>query len=398
MTIMAKEEARPATERFRLSVPEETLRDLSDRISRTRWPDQIPGADWDYGTNLDFLRDLLEYWRDEFDWRAREAEVNRWPHFLAEVDGLRIHFLHARSEEPGALPILLTHGWPSTFLEMSRLIPLLTDPAAHGAGRRDAFHVVVPSLPGYGFSEIPKRRGLTKTRIAAIEASLMTDVLGYSRFAARGGDIGAGVTSWLAFDYPERVVGIHVSDVLRPGIGPASPPLSEAERRFLVEEAAWMRAEGAYDYIQATKPQTLAYGLHDSPAGMASWIVEKFRSWSDCGGDVLRRFSRDDLLTILTIYWATGTIHSANRLYFDRDREPRELAPGQRVEVPCAVALFPADIDHPPREWGERALNVERWTEMPRGGHFAAWEEPELMAQDLREFFRPLRRKVADLR
>ncbi len=378
-------------EPFRIAVAEEILDDLRDRIGRTRWPDEVPGAGWDYGTNLEFLRELLDYWSDGFDWRARQEELNRLPHYRTRLDGLGIHFVHARSKEPRALPILLTHGWPSTFHEMSRLVPLLTDPQAHGAGPRDAFHVVVPSLPGCGFSEVPARAGLTKTRIATIWAKLMTDVLGYERFAARGGDIGAGVTSWLAFDYPERVVGIHVSDVLRPGIGPGSPPLTDAERRFLAEEEAWMRAEGAYDHIQATKPQTLAYGLHDSPAGLASWIVEKLRGWSDCGGDVLARFSKDDLLTILTIYWATGTIHSANRLYFDRDRAPRELAPGQRVEVPCAVALFPGDIDHPPREWAERALNVERWTEMPRGGHFAAWEEPELLAEDLRRFFRPLR-------
>jgi pimeloyl-ACP methyl ester carboxylesterase len=378
-------------EPFRIAVPEETLRDLADRIARTRWPDEIPDAAWDYGTSLPFLRNLLDYWRDGFDWRAREAELNCLPHFRAPIDGLGIHFVHARSKEARALPILLTHGWPSTFYEMSRLISLLTDPTAHGGRSEDAFHVVVPSLPGCGFSDIPRRRGLTKTRIAGLWAALMTEVLGYGRFAARGGDIGSGVTAWLAVDFPDRVVGIHVSDVLRPEIAPGSPPLSEAERRFLGEEDAWARDEGAYDHIQATKPQTLAYGLTDSPAGLAAWIVEKFRAWSDCGGDVLRRFSMDELLTFLTIYWATGTINSANRLYFDRDREPRRLAPGQRVEVPCAVTIFPADIDHPPREWGERAYRVERWTEMPRGGHFAAWEEPELLASDLREFFRPLR-------
>ncbi len=375
-------------EPFRIAVASETLRDLRDRIARTRWPDEIPDANWEYGTSRPYLRELLDYWARGFDWRAREVELNCLPHYRTTIDGLGIHFVHARSKEPGALPILLTHGWPSTFHEMTRLIPLLTDPVSHGGGPRDAFHVVVPSLPGYGFSDIPRRRGLTKTRIAALWARLMTEVLGYERFAARGGDIGAGVTSWLAFDYPERVVGIHVSDVLRPGIGPGSPPLSAAERRFLAEEEAWMRAEGAYDYLQATKPQTLAYGLNDSPAGLAAWIVEKFRSWSDCGGQVERRFSKDDLLTFLTIYWVTGTINSANRLYFDRDREPRVLAPGQRVEVPCAVTIFPADIDKPPREWGERSYRVERWTEMLRGGHFAAWEEPELLADDLRTFFR----------
>ncbi len=379
------------TETFRIDVAERTLSDLNERLTRTRWPDEVPEAGWEYGTSSPFLYSLLESWRLKFDWRSREEELNRLPHFRADIDGLGIHFVHVRSEERDALPILLTHGWPSTFLEMSRLIPLLADPAAHGGRAEDAFHVVVPSLPGFAFSDIPRRRGMTKTRIAALWARLMTDVLGYPRFAARGGDIGSGVTAWLGFDYPDRVVGIHVSDVLRPGIGSGSPPLSEAEERFLAEEKAWARAEGAYDHIQATKPQTLAYGLADSPTGLAAWIVEKLRSWSDCGGDVRRRFSVDDLLTILTIYWATGTINSANRLYFDRDREPRVLAPGQRVEVPCAVTIFPADIDHPPREWGERAYRVERWTEMPRGGHFAAWEEPELLAEDIREFFRPLR-------
>ena len=380
-----------APEPFQIAVKEETLGDLKDRIARTRWPDEIPDAGWEYGTSLPFLKELLAHWRDGFDWRAREAELNRLPHFRATIDGLGIHFVHARSKEARALPIILTHGWPSTFYEMSRLIPLLTDPAAHGGRPEDAFQVVVPSLPGCGFSDIPRRRGMTKTRIAGLWASLMTNALGYERFAARGGDIGSGVTAWLAIDFPSRVVGIHVSDVLRPEIAPGSAHLSEAERRFLAEEDAWVRDEGAYDHIQATKPQTLAYGLTDSPAGMAAWIVEKLRAWSDCGGDVRRRFTMDELCTLLTIYWATGTINAANRLYFDRDREPRRLAPGQRVEVPCAVTMFPADIDHPPREWGERAYRVARWTEMPRGGHFAAWEEPQLLASDLREFFRPLR-------
>lgn len=376
---------------FHIEIAEETLRDLRERLARTRWPDEIQDAGWDYGTNLSFLQELVAYWQVGFDWRSREAGLNRLPHFRAEIDGLGIHFLHVRANEPGALPIILTHGWPSTFYEMWRLIPLLADPVAHGGRAGDAFDVVVPSLPGCGFSDIPRERGMTKTRIAALWAALMTDVLGYRHFAARGGDIGSGVTAWLAVDYPERVVGINVSDVLRPGIGPDSPPLSEAERLFLTEEAGWIRSEGGYDHIQATKPQTLAYALNDSPAGLAAWIVEKFRSWSDCGGDVLRRFSMDDLLTHLTIFWATGTINASNRLYFERDREPRFLAPEKRVPVPCAVTIFPGDIDRPPREWGERAYRVGRWTEMPRGGHFAAWEEPELLAKDICEFFRPLR-------
>ncbi|MEP6767140.1 MAG: epoxide hydrolase family protein [Acidobacteriota bacterium] len=378
-------------ERFRIEVPEPVLKDLRERIARTRWPDEIPGAGWRYGASTAYLTELLAYWRDGFDWRARERSLNELSHFRADIGGLRVHFVHERGEGPAPMPLIVTHGWPSSFFEMTKLIPLLTRPSEHGGRAEDAFDVVVPSLPGTGFSDIPSTPGMTKTRIAGLWAALMTDVLGYPRFGARGGDIGSGVTAWLAVDHPDRVAGIHVSDVLRPALGPGSAPLSPAERRFLDEEIAWMEREGAYDRIQATKPQTLAHGLTDSPAGLAAWLVEKFRSWSDCGGEIERRFSRDDLLTHLTIYWVTGTINAANRLYFDRDQAPRALAPGQRVEVPCAVSLFPADIDHPPREWAERACRVERWTEMPRGGHFAAWEEPQLLAEDLREFFRPLR-------
>lgn len=383
---------------FRIEVPEPVLQDLRDRIARTRWPREVPGPAWDSGADARYLKELLPYWREGFDWRAREDELNRQKHFRVEIDGIGLHFVHERGESKGPrpFPLLLVHGWPSTFHEMSRLVPLLTRPSEHGGQAEDAFDVVVPSLPGTGFSEPPAAtdpRRMTKTRMAAIFARLMSEALGYRRFGVRGGDIGSGVTAWLAVDRPDLVAGIHVSDVVRPFIGPrdGSPPLTDAERRFLDEERAWYAAEGAYDYIQATKPSTLAPGLVDSPAGMAAWIVEKLRSWSDCGGEIERRFSKDDLLTFLTIYWATATIDSANRLYFDRDREPRKLGLGQRVEVPCAVTIFPADIDRPPREFGERSYRVERWTEMPRGGHFAAWEEPELLARDLREFFRPLR-------
>jgi pimeloyl-ACP methyl ester carboxylesterase len=274
---------------------------------------------------------------------------------------------------------------------MTPLIPLLADPGRHGGDPRDAFDVVVPALPGCAFSDRPSRRGMTKTRIAAHWATLMTEVLGYGRFGAHGGDIGSGVTAWLGFDHPAHVVGIHVADVLQPWLGPGSREPTEAERAFLGQERSWMMEEGGYDHIQATKPQTLAYGLNDSPAGLAAWIVEKFRSWSDCRGDVESRFTKDDLLTHVTLYWVTGTINSANRLYYERDHEPRFLGPGERVEVPCGVVIFPRDIDRPPREWGERSYNVQHWTEMPRGGHFAASEEPELLAEDIRAFFRPLR-------
>jgi pimeloyl-ACP methyl ester carboxylesterase len=378
-------------EPFRIEIPDATLTDLRERIGRTRWPREIPGAGWEFGANTAYLKELLAFWGGRFDWRVSEEGLNRLPQFRVEIDGVRVHFVHVRGEGARPFPIVLTHGWPSTFHEMSRIVPLLARPSEHGGRAEDAFDVVVPSLPGVAFSEAPPRPGMTKTRIASLWARLMTDVLGYPRFGARGGDIGSGVTAWLAVDHPDRVAGIHVSDVVRPWIGAGSAPLTDAERRFLEEERAWMEAEGAYDHVQRTKPSTLAPGLTDSPAGLAAWIVEKLASWSDCGGDVERRFSKDDISTILTLYWATESIDSANRLYYDRDHEPRVLGAGQRVEVPCAVTIFPGDIDRPPREFGERSYRVERWTEMPRGGHFAAWEEPDLLAEDIRAFFRPLR-------
>jgi pimeloyl-ACP methyl ester carboxylesterase len=376
---------------FRIAVPEETLADLRERIARTRWPDEIAHSGWDYGTNRAYLEELLDYWRTGFDWRAQESRLNSISHFLAPVDGLNLHFLHERGRGPDPMPLVAVHGWPSTFFEMSKLVPLLTDPAAHGADPRDSFDVVVPSLPGCGFSERPRTPGMHKTRMAELFTKLMTETLGYERFAARGGDIGAGVVARLAMDYPERVIGMHVSDVVRPYLGPGARTFTDAERRFFEEERLWMEKEGAYDAIQATKPQTLGYGLNDSPAGLAAWIVEKYRSWSDCGGDVERRFTKDEILTQLTIYWVTETMNSANRLYYERNRHPRALGADDRVRVPTAVAIFPADIDKPPREWGERVYEVRRWTVMPRGGHFAAFEEPELLAADIREFFRPLR-------
>ena len=376
---------------FRISVPEDALADLRERIDRTRWPDEIAGSAWDYGTNLHDLRELLAYWRNRFDWRAQEERLNAFPHFLADVEGLRLHFLREPGRGPDPIPILLLHGWPSTFFEMSKLLPLLADPASHGGDPDDSFDVVAPSLPGCDASPSRSRPGMHKTRMASLFARLMTDVLGYDRFAARGGDIGAGVVTLLALDHPDRLIGIHLSDVYRPYLGPGARHFTDAERRFFEEERIWMEKEGAYDHLQATKPQTLGYGLNDSPAGLAAWIVEKYRSWSDCGGDVERRFTKDEILTQLTLYWVTETINSANRLYFERDRAPRPLGPEDRIRVPTAVAIFPGDIDQPPREWGERVYDVRRWTVMPRGGHFAALEEPELLARDIREFFRPMR-------
>ncbi|HYY56996.1 MAG TPA: epoxide hydrolase [Pyrinomonadaceae bacterium] len=375
---------------FRIEVSPATLADLRERLARTRWPDEIEDSGWDYGANLAYLKELLEYWRMGFDWRAQETALNAFAHFRARVDDFGIHFVHERGNGHAPLPLIITHGWPSTFYQMHKLVPLLADPARYGADPMDAFDVVVPSVPGYGFSDRPRERGMTKARIARIWSSLM-EGLGYARFGAQAGDVGTGITTRLGLLFPERIIGIHLTDPAWPYLGAGARELSAAERAYVEEEARWQRDEGAYGDLQATKPQTLSYGLNDSPAGLAAWIVEKFRAWSDCDGDIERRFTKDELLTNLTIYWATETINSSVRLYYESRRNPTPFKQGERVEVPTALAIFPKDIDQPPREWAERSYNVKRWTRMPRGGHFAALEEPELLAEDIRAFFRPLR-------
>jgi len=373
---------------FTIEVADDVLADLRQRIAATRWPDELDGAGWDYGTNLAYLKGLVAYWRDGFDWRAQEARLNQFAQFRADIDGVGVHFIHERGRGPSPLPLIITHGWPSSFAQMLKIIPPLTDPARYGGDPADAFDVVVPSLPGFGFSDRPRERGVNGQRIAALWARLMADTLGYRRFAAAGGDLGSGITQRLALARPDLVVGIHLTDAGYPTAD--RPDLSVAERRYLDAVRDWSAREGAYALLQATKPQTLAYGLTDSPAGLAAWIVEKYRAWSDCGGDVERRFSKDELLTTVMIYWVTETINSSVRLY-DENRRIPPLAPERRSDVPVGVAIFPKDLALPPREWAERSLRVERWTEMPRGGHFAAMEEPALLVEDLRAFFRPLR-------
>jgi pimeloyl-ACP methyl ester carboxylesterase len=380
---------------YKIEIPDAVFDDLRARLARTRWSDEIPGSEWDYGTNLAYIKELVEYWRTGFDWRAQEAVINSFAHFRTTVDDMGIHFIHEEGKGPNPLPIVLTHGWPGSFFEMYKLIPLLTDPGANGADANDSFHVVVPSMPGYGFSDRTNRRGVTVASVADLWVPLMTEGLGYQRFAAHGGDWGAGVTARLGFAYPQHLVGIHVTSVSGVPIdadqGQGARPLSEAEQRLLEQREQWRQSEGGYGHIQGTKPQTLSYGLNDSPAGLAAWIVEKYRTWSDCGGDVERRFTKDELLTTITIYWVTQTINSSTRLYYESQHNPWSIPLGESIKVPCGVAVFPGELSRPPREWAERSYNVQRWTEMPSGGHFAALEEPQRLAQDIREFFRPLR-------
>ncbi|PKB72993.1 MAG: multidrug MFS transporter [SAR202 cluster bacterium Io17-Chloro-G7] len=378
---------------FKIEVAEETLTDLQERLAQTRWSDEIPRSDWDYGTNLSYLRELVDYWRTSFDWRAQEAAINRFSHFRANVDGLGIHFIHEQGKGPNPMPLILTHGWPGSFFEMSKITPLLTDPANHGGDAADAFHVVTPSMPGYGFSDAAREPGMHVLRVSDFWVKLMTEDLGYNRFGAQGGDWGASVTANLGYSYPENLIGIHLTSMVRPTpyLGAGSTPLSDDEQAFMQQREEWTQAEGGYGHIQGTKPQTLSYGLNDSPAGLAAWLVEKYRTWSDCGGDVEKRFTKDELLTTITIYWVTQSINSSTRLYYETTRHPWDLKQGERISVPSAMAVFPAEISHPPREWGERSYNVQRWTDMPSGGHFAALEEPERLAEDIRAFFRPLR-------
>jgi microsomal epoxide hydrolase len=380
-----------AVEKFHIQVEEKVLNELRAKLDQVRWPEQMDGTEWEQGTELSYLQSLVAYWRDSFNWRQQEAELNRLAHFRSEVDGLSIHFIHERGVGPSPLPIILTHGWPDSFTRYQKIIPLLTDPASQGGDPIDSFDVIVPSIPGFGFSSRPKLRGVNSLQVAELWAKLMSRELGYPRFAAAGGDIGSGVTRYLAAAHPELLVGIHLTDIgiLRDLLAPSGrTDLTEGELRYRSIATEWIAREGAYMSLQSTKPQTLAYGLSDSPVGLAGWIVEKFRTWSDCGGDLGRSFTKDELLTNIMIYWLTGTIGSSTRMYYENSHT---LPPLGHIDVPTGIALFPADILLPPQESAERRLNIARWTTMPRGGHFAAMEEPELLADEIRAFFRPLR-------
>jgi pimeloyl-ACP methyl ester carboxylesterase len=379
---------------FLIDVDPETLADLRERIHNTRWPDSAPGAAWEQGTDLDYLQGLLAYWADGFDWRAQERALNTINQCQAELDGVRIHFVHVRAKHGNGIPLILTHGWPSTFVELLPLVPFLTDPDAHGI-EGPAFDVVIPSLPGYGFSQRPARIGVNYEHVAGLWHRLMRG-LGYERYGAQGGDFGAGIATLMAMKDPTPMIGIHLSNLeITPYTGPESRPLSAAESTYLERNREFWHAEYGYKAIQSTKPQTLGYGLNDSPAGLAAWIVEKWRSWADTGGNLDQRFSRDFILTTVTIYWVTQTIASSMRDYFDNDnrRFRLTLGPHDFVGVPTGIAVFAntfVDEGTPPREWAERLYNVRRWTPMPRGGHFAPSEEPELLARDIAALFAEL--------
>jgi pimeloyl-ACP methyl ester carboxylesterase len=364
-------------ERFEIHVDDGVLDDLRARLAATRFPDQIDGTGWEYGTPVDYVRELVEYWRDSYDWRAQEARLNELEHFRTEIDGQSIHFIHARSPREDAFPILMIHGWPGSIVEFLDVIPKLTDD----------FHLVVPSLPGYGFSAPTTARGWDPTRAGRAFIELMSN-LGYERYGAQGGDWGAQVATMIGVLDPEHCAAVHLNMTL--ARRPDEPvELSDEEQADLAAMQQFIREESAYAQLQGTKPQTLGVGLNDSPAGLLAWIVEKFRTWSDCDGHPENVFTKDQLLTNVMLYWVTGTITSSTRLYWERQHSGEGQPPF--VDVPTGIARYPKEIIRFPRSWVERRYNVTRWEVMPRGGHFAAMEQPDLFADDVRAFFQTVR-------
>lgn len=372
---------------FRIQVSDAVLTDLRERLRNTRWPEAEPVSDWTQGAPLAWIQDICRYWAEDYDWRAREDRLNRFDQYITEIDGLDIHFMHVRSPHPQAMPLLITHGWPGSVVEFHKVIAPLTDPTAHGGNAADAFHVVCPSLPGFGFSGKPKTTGWGVDRIAQAWATLM-DRLGYARYGAQGGDWGSAVTSSLGAQDPEHCAGIHITLAMATKPQIAGEPSPE-EARALAGIKHYADWDSGYSKQQATRPQTLGYGLTDSPAGQAAWILEKFWAWTDCDGHPENILGRDELLDNLMLYWVTASATSSARLYWESFGGRRASRP---VTIPTGVAVFPKEIVAPVRAWMSKDFsNIRHWTEMPKGGHFAAFEQPELFVADVRAFFRTLR-------
>jgi len=375
---------------FRANISESVLDDLRDRLDRARFPDQLDGAGWTYGTERDYLQELCAYWRDGFDWRDQEARLNAFEQFMLPIDGIDLHFIHHRSPHPDATPLILSHGWPGSVFEFMKIIGPLTDPESHGGSKADAFHVVCPSLPGYGFSSAPQESGFGIKQVAEVEVKLMA-ALGYDRYIAQGGDWGSVAAAWQGALDPDHCKGVHLNMPLARRPKDVTPEdlaenLTKSELANLKAARAFNRYESAYHRLQSTKPQSLGYGLHDSPVGLAAWILEKFQTWSDCNGAVESRFTKDELLANITLYWVTDTITSSMRLYYETTKAGHSGPPDVYIQTPTAVACFPKELTLPPRRWAENHFNIVRWTSMPRGGHFAAMEEPEMLVEDIRAF------------
>ncbi|MEV2195317.1 epoxide hydrolase family protein [Streptomyces phaeochromogenes] len=389
---------------FVLDVPKADLDDLNARLDLTRWPDELPGVGWEYGVPRDYLKELVRYWRHAYDWREAEARLNEWPQFTTTIDGANIHFAHIRSPEPDATPLIITHGWPGSIVEFLDVVGPLTDPRAHGGDPADAFHVVLPGIPGFGLSGPTRDTGWELRRVGAAFAELM-DRLGYRRFGAQGGDWGAGISRELGRAFPDRVIGVHLN--LLPGAHASTEPtpeelaaLSPREREQTLaswrRNEEWTRERLGYATVQMTRPQTLSYGLTDSPVGQLAWIVEKFKEWTDSHDRPEDAVDRDQLLTNVMLYWLTGTAGSSARIYYERAHAAGWGEPVQPSTAPTALAVFPRDNFIPLRHVADRTENIVRWTEFDRGGHFAAMEEPDLLVGDVRAFFHELRQDRSD--
>lgn len=374
---------------FTIDVPEATLEDLRARLANTRWPDEIADQGWKYGTNRAYLQELCETWRTTFDWRAQEARFNQWDHILTDIDGAQVHAIHAPSPEPDALPLIITHGWPGSVAEFLDVIEPLRDPRSHGGDPSQAFHIVAPSIPGYGWSGPTLDAGWDVKRVAKALVELMSR-FGYSRYGAQGGDWGSMISSQIGVQDPQHVVGVHLNMPI--GRPPENgPELTETEIANLTKTGEFVNEGSAYQQIQGKNPQTLSYGLTDSPAGLAGWIIEKFHHWTHHpDGDLETAVTRDQLLTNLTVYWATGTINSSTRLYYE-SMHSGSMPPFDRVEVPVGCAMYPGELINMPRSWIETVFNVTHFSEFERGGHFAAMEQPDALIGDIRKFFATVR-------
>lgn len=371
---------------YQIHVPDAVLVDLRSRLERTRWPDQIPGAGWDYGANLAYVRELCEYWRTGYDWRSHEGDLNRHPGFLCEADGVDLHFWHIKGNGPRPFPLLLIHGWPGSIFEFYFMIDRLTNPVVHGGAAEDAFDLVIPALPGFGFGGKPRERGWGISRIAAAFDTLMRRELGYERYGVQGGDWGGIISAKMASVHAANIAGAHLNFVIAPP--PAQP--TDEDRAAIAARDVFQAGETGYSNVQGTKPDSLTLAQSDSPAGLAAWVVEKFHGWGDHTGNLEATFSKDVLLTNLMFYWAPESAASSARIYYEARRDPGAFM-YPKVEVPTGVAVFPKEPWRVPRSWAEQRFNIRRWTELPKGGHFAALEQPELLSREIVEFFRTVR-------
>lgn len=370
---------------FLLNTPQRILDDLAARVKNTRWTDEIANSGWTYGANLSYMKEIADYWGNTFDWRKVEKEVNSYPNFITDIDGYKVHFLHIKSKGEKPLPLIITHGWPGSFLEMMKLIPLLE------SDNNISFDLVIPSVIGFGFSDKVTQRRCNSAFVADLWHKLMNR-LGYRKYGAQGGDIGSGISTWLTLKHPENVIGLHlnyISDSYRPFLGD-NEKLSEEVLQFQKYASSWSSMEGAYAQQHSSKPITLSYGLNDSPIGLCAWIIEKFNSWSDNKGNIENVFSKDELLANVTLYWITQTIHSSIRIYYENNQTPLVFGENDFVNVPVSFAKFPNELPTPPRAYIEKGFNIQRWTEMEAGGHFAAMEQPNLLAEDIKAFFSKL--------